>query len=191
MEARFPHRLRAGIRSPSVKDLGSALLGWICLLGFVVAIGVFLGSLGGAGLAAAKHQHHVVGRLLGFAALAALVAVVLEVSGNMLGLARVRRRTAEEGPTVVPPTLFVGTMAGLFAATPSGWAWVAAGRGLPPGATIHSLALGSIDRSTIYARTDHGVFGSTDRGSTWRPWINGAVPGDVPWVNVAHDDLGP
>jgi hypothetical protein len=149
----------------------SGLVESFCLFGFVVASGVFLGSVAGVAVAAAKHREVIEVRLALLAALAAVVALGLLLSSAMLEIAKARRRARQERAAAAPATIFVGVMAGIFAATESGWGWVAAGNGLPAGSTIHSLTVGSADGSTVYARTDHGPFRSTDRGMTWHPWI--------------------
>src|SRR5436853_48227 len=88
----------------------------ICLLGFVVATGAALGSVGGAVLAALRHHHHLELHLVLLGALAGTAALALELSGAALGAIRARALRANEEPPEPPVTLFVGTLTGVFTA---------------------------------------------------------------------------
>jgi len=184
MEAPLSHALPSGIGRRRVRLPVAALLEWLCLFGFVLAIGGFAGSLGGLAVAAAKHRGALEVRLVLLAGLAVGLAVALQVSVATIDLVRSRRAARRNAADAVPATIFVGTMAGVFAATESGWAWVAAGTGLPDDATIHSVAVDAGDGMTIYARTDRGRFRSTDRGSTWHAWFDSDGRSGDAWVRV-------
>lgn len=107
--------------------------------------------------------------LLGLILSSALGQISWQAVNNGLG-ADTLARVVVVGPN---GDLFLGTSEGGYRSTNHGNLWTAI---IPPGTIeVQTLAL---DPPNMYAGTDHGVFLSTDAGSSWGP-INNGFPDDL------------
>lgn len=87
-------------------------------------------------------------------------------------------------------TLYAATTEGVFKTVDGGLSWTRAGRGLPAGQAVHSVAVDLRRRGVVYAGLQGRVFRSLDAGRTWRQLGNG-LPLEAPIVEILPSASNP